>query len=210
MSRRRRSVQASIKQKLMSLMKIGVPVVLIVGLALVGAGYVSDDRFDEVVDGFNASNISLPAEDDLDNEQVAKLVHNETNEYRHNQSEPDLIWDEGLSQVAQDHSQYMAEVGNSTHQGANGGDVNDRLQDTDHPCAGQAGENVAKTYYDVQMSTGDYYSTPNELAAGIVEMFANSEGHREIMLGDHDEIGVGISVAEDEGHTAVYVTQIYC
>jgi len=165
------------------------------------------DKVDSSVDALeNATNTS----NSLDNEQVARLVYNETNAFRYEQSKPDLYWNKGLSQVARDHSQYMASIGKSTHRGAGDGDVNDRLRDSGHPCAGQAGENVAKTYYNVEMSNGHFYSTPEELATGIVEMFANSEGHREIMLGDHDEIGVGVSVAEDEGHTAVYVTQIYC
>lgn len=186
-----------------------VTLVAVLAVVIVPVGYAAANP--GVVSGFSSPDFGDALSDDsLNEENVSQMVFKRTNDLRNGQREPGLQWNDQLAQVARDHSQNMGERGELSHRGARNDDVNDRLSGHGHQCAGSAGENVAKTWYEVDIEGGERYDTPEDLAAGIVSQFAESDAHRENMLRDWSEMGVGISVVEEDGHTAIYVTQVFC
>jgi uncharacterized protein YkwD len=102
------------------------------------------------------------------------------------------------SHVARDHSTYMAEQNDISH---------DNFQSRGDALARELpglvinylGENVAMMSYQSQLD-------PESVAAEFVKMWWNSDGHRENMLGGkYRSIGVGVVRTENE----IYATQVF-
>lgn len=70
------------------------------------------------------------------------------------------------------------------------------------------------TFYKEQLRTegdDDYYSTPEELAAGIVSSWMHSQGHRENLLKSAwRREGIGVAVTMVDGEVKVYAVQNFC
>lgn len=163
-----------------------------------------------------------PAAGDLDREHVEELVHEEINERRREHGLSELDHDPALREIAQDYSQMMASENELSHH-LDEGSVGDRYERFGYECRVRVSddmymrgaENILYTYYRERLaveSGDDYYETPEELAAGIVDTWMNSSGHRDNILKPYwENQGIGIVVEETEnGYTRVWVTQNFC
>jgi len=166
----------------------------------------------------NATNDSLGSEP-LDEDELERLVHEEINEYRVNQSVGALEYDRELARIAEYHSDNMAANGEIYHTSPSGQTMGDRYERFSYDCRvpvgnneyKTGGENVLKTYYMEDLTNDRFYSTPEELAKGIVQQWINSEPHRENLVdADWRRQGIGINITEEDGNTAVYVTENFC
>lgn len=161
----------------------------------------------------------LDEDEQLNATKLEQLVHQEMNEYRRNHSSEMLTYDSELAGIAEYHSDNMAAKGRIYHTSPSGQTVEDRYEKFGYDCRAPVGdneyltggENVLKTYYEVELTGYQYYGTPEELAAGIVEQFVNSKPHRENLMDDTwRREGIGVNVTEEDDGTAVYVTQNFC
>lgn len=101
---------------------------------------------------------------------------------RYNEGLPALSLDMRLAQAARAHSQDMAAHGRLSHTGSDGSSVQDRLLRVGYPFA-EASELL-----------GGAEANPRSL----VNLWLNSqEGHREVLLGPWDNIGIGLATAND-------------
>lgn len=232
--------QATSSSRLSTIMLLLVGAMLIAGVVGVGASLNSGNGVPLVAGGDPAPANATPTatntatdagnqsgfwdsltgeEDQLNATELERLVHQEMNEYRRNHSADTLAYDEELAVIAEYHSDNMAANGRIYHTSPNGETIEDRYQKFGYDCrvpvSGNeyttGSENVLKTYYEVLLTGDRYFDTPEELAAGIVNQFVNSEPHREnLMNSDWRQEGIGINVTEEEGDTTVYVTQNFC
>jgi len=159
------------------------------------------------------------SEKGLNEQEVERLIHQAVNDYRAEQGVGELNYDDELAEIARYHSGNMAKDGEIYHTSPDGQTVEDRYERFGYDCrvpSGDntyqtSGENVAKTYFEEPLTNGDYYRTAEELAEGIVEQWINSDGHRANLVDeDWRGEGIGVSVTEEGGSTAVYVTQNFC
>jgi uncharacterized protein YkwD len=157
---------------------------------------------------------------DLDGSRVEKRVHDYVNEHRAEHGLASLDFDTDLREIARYHSEDMAANDYFAHTSPSGETTSDRYEKFGYDCRADAGdgtyytgaENIAYTYYDQRVRTGDgetvRYTNADELAQGIVRGWMNSEGHREnILMEAWDREGIGVFVT-DEGK--VYATQNFC
>jgi len=167
----------------------------------------------------NGQASNAESNDGLDEEEVERLIHEEINDYRADQGVGELAYDDGLAEIARYHSSNMAEDENIYHTSPDGQTVDDRYERFGYDCRvpvgdnqyRTSGENVAKTWYEEDLTNGDYYGSPEELAEGVVEQWINSPDHRENLVDDAwRKEGIGVTVTEEDGNTAVYVTQNFC
>lgn len=138
---------------------------------------------------------------DLDRSRLESMIHREVNDRRKTHGLKSLDMASTLRESARDHSRSMVQREDLYH-----GDLN-------FGCS-SSGENVAKTWYQVTIDSdrGDlYYSTPEELANGVVNQWMNSTDHRENLLRSRwDREGIGVEITVEDGNTAIYVTQRFC
>lgn len=134
------------------------------------------------------------------NEAVTLAVINETNSERAARN---------LSPVDR---QYVLEATASNHSDAMADSENLFEPSSPVACAGPLyGINTGATWYRLTLDDGGYYDTPDELARGLVDLWMGSPTHRDVILHPPWEvIGVGIAVSEQQGHTIVYATQLFC
>jgi uncharacterized protein YkwD len=100
-----------------------------------------------------------------------------------------LVVDPRLREAARVHSRDMAELNFFSHdspvKGRSG--FTDRIREQGLSKFGAAGENIAMAHYE-----------PSQRAAGFMDMWMNSEGHRaNILTEEYKFIGVGVYVATD-------------
>lgn len=154
---------------------------------------------------------------------VEQLVHEEINNVRRERGLTPLSFDEDLRKIARYHSEDMATSGYFAHTAPNGETVEDRYQQFGYQCQVRTGgnqyatdgENIAKTYYQATIALDNgstaYYDSPEALADGVVRQWMNSEGHRKNLLKPYwENEGIGVKIAEEDGETAVYITQNFC
>lgn len=152
---------------------------------------------------------------------VERAIHEEVNEFRVEHGASRLSYDSQLAGIALGHSARMAEVGQIYHSGPDGS-MEDRYRRAGYECRvpisgnryATGAENVAQTWYRTAVTTTEgvvTYDSVAELAAGVVEQWAGSPGHRENMLRPYwRREGIGVAVAVVDGDYAVYVTQNFC
>lgn len=193
----------------------------------------SREAFMAATNGSNATTDSTNSEDnggglfsslgnELDSAEIERLVHAEVNERRQAHGLDSLNHDSTLRQVARGHADLMAENGELFHTQPDGDTLQDRYRQTGFECRIRTGsgtystgaENVAKTWYQVDVISERgtvHYNTPDELATGIVNQLMNSTGHRDNILKPYwQNEGIGVSIEEVDGNTAVFVTQDFC
>ncbi len=159
-------------------------------------------------------------DDALDRALVERFVHEAVNEERTAHGLEELAFDDELRDVARSHSEDMAERGYFAHDDPDGNTVVDRYEAHGYECRADAGggayytggENIAYTYVDqpVRTASGEVvqHTDERELAAGVVDQWMNSEGHRENLLDDHwTAQGIGVHVTDEN---RVYATQNFC
>jgi uncharacterized protein YkwD len=143
------------------------------------------------------------SEDDEDAQiatQIEQRIHGEVNAYRDEQGLDGLEYNEDLADVARAHSEDMLENDYFDHDSPDGTGPGERLDEAGLDCNAW-GENIAwESSQDV--SEGD----ADSIADSTVEGWINSEGHRQNLLGNYDEEGLGAAVGGGE----VYITQLFC
>ncbi|MFC4247979.1 CAP domain-containing protein [Natribaculum luteum] len=128
--------------------------------------------------------------------QVELAIHDEVNEIRAEHGLDPLEFDEQLAGVARGHSEDMAENDYFSHTSPDGSTVGDRYADAGVSCQAW-GENILYNYHSDE--------SPEVAAQKSVEMWMNSDGHRENILSDRwDSQGIGVTVAADG---RLYATQ---
>lgn len=151
--------------------------------------------------------------------RVERLVHREVNEERFRRGISNLSYSESLQQIAEYHSADMLANQYTGHVGPDGETMADRYDRFNYLCtvkvnstaSSTGGENVLRTYFGEPVSTDAgsvTYTTAGELAAGIVDGWMASPGHRDNLLADQwDREGIGVEISSDG---TVYVTQNFC
>ncbi|WP_459886393.1 CAP domain-containing protein [Halostagnicola bangensis] len=153
--------------------------------------------------------------DAIDIDAVEQYVHEAVNEERAAVGSDELEFDDELRDIARDHSEDMGERGYFSHTDPDGNGFIDRYDDAGYECSVNGyigGENIAQTWYDTPVNTGDrgivHYEDEQELGYGIAEQWMNSQGHQENLLADHwENQGIGIHVTDDD---KVFATQNFC
>lgn len=152
---------------------------------------------------------------DINITAVEQYVHEAVNEERATDGADELEFDTELRDIAQDHSGDMADRGYFSHVDPEGNAFTDRYADAGYDCSVNGytgGENIAQTWYDTPVNTGDgtivHYEDERELGYGIAEQWMDSAGHRENLLADHwENQGIGIHITDDD---KVFATQNFC
>lgn len=152
----------------------------------------------------------LRPEDELDAEEVERLVVEIANEERVERGLSPLDHDEELREAAHLHAEDMAERDYVGHDGSNGSRPVDRYGDL---CDGSVGENAANTWHDRNIVYGEdeevmHLDTEREVARHLVRKWMESEGHRDTLFsGLWSSTGVGVSVGEGK---ELYAAQAFC
>ena len=156
---------------------------------------------------------------ELDRSRVEQLVHKYINKRRTEHGLGTLSFDTDLREIARYHSKDMAQNDYFSHTSPDGESRSDRYEKFGYDCRAYitdtryytGGENIAYTYYDTDVSTDQgtiHHDNADELAAGIVRQWMNSQGHRENILTEAwNNEGIGVYITS-EGK--VYATQNFC
>ena len=160
--------------------------------------------------------------DDISRAEIEVLVHEYVNEERVSHGLSPLSFDDDLATIARYHSNRMVTEDFVAHVAPDGQTPQDRYERFDYRCRVDTGEgsyllgaeNIAVTYYDERVATAndvERYENEDELARAVVDGWMNSEGHRENLLTpEWENEGIGVAIVEEDGITAVYVTQKFC
>jgi uncharacterized protein YkwD len=158
------------------------------------------------------SSATGPAGDNLNETRIESLVVQELNRKRDRRDIHRLTAHPGLSSVAGEYAETMAEYGDSGHE-LGGTTPQQRYLQSDVACR-YTGENAAKTWYQTEFDTLSdtyYFANATELANGLISQWMDSQGHRRNMLSErHTAVGVGIEIVEEDGRWAVYAVQDFC
>lgn len=131
-------------------------------------------------------------------DQTDDLIHEQINEVRTGRGRSPLDRSPKLDDVAQHHSDDMAENDYFSHTSPTGESLSDRYSQFGIGC--QGGENIFK--YRASFGVG-----PETVANRAVESWMGSPGHREnILRVRFSSEGIGVTYAGD----TVYVTQNFC
>lgn len=133
--------------------------------------------------------------------QIEIRIHEEVNDYRQANSLPPLDFDDELAAVARDHSQDMNDRDYFSHISPEGDGPGDRLDDAGIDCTAWA-ENIAYEY-DSSFSEED----ADSVAESIVNGWIDSPGHRQNILDNYDEQGIGVDIRDDG---QIMATQMFC
>lgn len=130
--------------------------------------------------------------------EIRMVIHRHVNEERTSRGLPALSYSNQLENVAQSHSEDMADRGYFSHESPSGVGIRERYRRHGAPCS-TGGENIFKT----QSGT----SAEQVLAEETVDAWMDSPGHRQnILRGGYNAQAIGIA----EGEEWVYVTQNFC
>jgi uncharacterized protein YkwD len=141
-------------------------------------------------------------------QDVPRMVHDGVNAFRQDNDRNVLRWSPALARMATEWATEMSEGDELSHRS---GSLVDTAESFGAGCD-QAGENVAQSWMNerIELPNGDVveYSTPAELAAGLVRQWANSPGHRANMLEvRYTQLGVGVDI---DTNGQVWAVQNFC
>jgi uncharacterized protein YkwD len=149
-------------------------------------------------------------DDAINQSKLAISIHSEVNDRRRQHGREPLEYRSSLEAVATAHSEDMVGRGYFAHTDPDGETVEDRYENAGVDCRA-GGENIAKSYYKTRIEGGKYYDSEGELAKGVVDQWMDSDGHREnILRTQFSQEGIGVAITDEDGNTAVYVTQNFC
>jgi uncharacterized protein YkwD len=139
---------------------------------------------------------------------VPRMVHDEVNAFRREHDRNALRWSPALADMAGDWAREMSDTDELGHRS---GSLIDTADSFGARCD-RAGENVAQSWMNerIEHPDGDVveYSTPAEVAAGLVRQWANSPPHRANLLDVRfTQLGVGVDVDADG---QVWAVQNFC
>ncbi|MFC7133752.1 MULTISPECIES: CAP domain-containing protein [Salinibaculum] len=155
---------------------------------------------------------------------VERAVHQRINQVRRERGLQQLRYDKQLHNIADGHSEDMADRGYFSHNAPDGSDFSDRYEAAGYDCRvaisgsqyATGAENIAYTFADTDIRTNsgetvDYNGNETRIGYGLVRQWMNSPGHRENILRRYwKNEGIGIAVANEDGHQKVYATQNFC
>ena len=151
-----------------------------------------------------SGNSSSPLGTNYTEAEVEELIVVLVNDERQQDDLTTLSEDALLTDLAKEHSAYMAEYDLLTHDRFPG----ERPRDYNMSPGTIRGENLAKIPTQ-QYSPGPYLSL-QEVCEWAVSGWMASEGHRENILQPiFTETGVGVSFSEEGAFTYLYITQIF-
>lgn len=197
---------------------------LILSVLALGGAIVATGSADDIAGGVDGWIAEQADEEQLNERQIEKLVHERVNEVRAAHDRQRLDFDETLREIARGHSTHMGSEGFYSHESPSGKDFQDRYADAGYSCRIPLGngeyavgsENLASTYAYIMVETSNgttQYDTNEEVANAIVEQWLSSEQHRENLLKrywDDEGIGVALSDRSNDSGVRVYVTQNFC
>ena len=134
-----------------------------------------------------------------DLEEVARRVHDATNEFRASQGRPALARDAKLHDAAREFARYMARTGRYGHT-ADGREPAERVRAHGYDYC-MVLENIAYQY-----SSADFESA--ELARRLVEGWKASPGHRRNML-ERDATAGAVAVARSGREPRYYAVHVF-
>ena len=158
---------------------------------------------------------------DIDTHQLEDRTHQLINAERIKYGLSPLEHIEKIRLIARSHSEDMAQRGYFSHDTLEGLDPTDRGKNAGYDCRKDYGSyfsfGLAENIYQgglISLTTfingvayHDWF-TLEEIAAGTVEGWMNSAGHRENILdASYDRTGIGVAIADDG---KVYFTQNFC
>lgn len=146
--------------------------------------------------------------EDIDVARLQRLLLAELNEFRAPRASP-VLEDPRLSLVARNKSHHMATEGYFGHEGPDGKDVSDRLNEAEFSCLKET-DTLLRTYWKTPIRglSGGTLTNESSLAEYVVASFANSPPNREILVDSaYDIVGIGVYVTENG---TVYVTFLFC
>ena len=133
-------------------------------------------------------------------------VHAGINAARAKNGEAPLKWEEQLAVVARAHSDDMTSRGYFSHDTPEGLGPSDRIDRAGYSCWKGSHYGLAENIA-IETTLGDLDRT----AAEAIRGWMNSPGHRTNLLGgEYDRTGVGVSFGTWRGYQAVYLTQVFC
>ena len=146
----------------------------------------------------------LIASKDL-NEQIAIKILNKTNRIRASQGLEELLQDYEMDVLASLHSGNMITYDFFDHVDHEGKSPSERADDLDFVWSSIA-ENIGYVpWFENVSGCGDTRSA-EAIAECVVEGWRNSPGHYVNMIGDYDELGVGVAFTQD---STAYFTQVF-
>lgn len=126
----------------------------------------------------------------VSDDTLAKEVLRETNQFRKSRSKKELIWHDGLSEIARKHSEAMAK-GTMPF-----GHKDFKLREKE----------ARKVMNGKLLAIAENVAYGSDTAEDVVKNWKNSQGHRQNMLGNFRYIGIGTAKSEDG---QIYFTQIF-
>src|SRR5262245_23769756 len=140
-------------------------------------------------------------------------LHASINLQRRAVEEEPLQWDDKLAMLARAHSEDMATRGYFKHVNPEGLTPMKRLEAADYDGCRLVGENIhqnnlySRVITEKKKTTYDWNSM-EQIAAGTMKEWMNSEGHRQnILEKEFTREGVGVAIAADD---KVYITELLC
>lgn len=139
---------------------------------------------------------------------AASLVHSLTNAERAAAGVPPLARDAALDGIAQAHADDMAARGYFSHDTPEGAGPSDRAAASGYSCKKPSGMYTWTGIGENIHYAGGSYMYTEGVAAGAVDWWMDSPGHRENILdGRYDRLGVGIAIG---GGGRAYAVQNFC
>ena len=137
--------------------------------------------------------------------EIAIKILNKTNAIRSAQGLEDLLQDDEMDALASLHSENMITYDFFDHVDHEGKSPSERADDLDFVWSSIA-ENIGYVpWFENVIGCGDTRSA-EAIAECVVEGWRNSPGHYTNMIGDFDELGVGVAFTQD---STAYFTQVF-
>ena len=193
-------------------------------IAVLGGSNSSASGGSGAADSTSESDAGGVLDDSLNETAIELAVHERVNQVRQQRGLQPLNHDQRLQNIADGHSEDMAERGYYSHTAPDGSDFSDRYEAANYDCRisinsswhTSGSENIAYTFADTDVRTAsgetvDHDGNETKIGYGIVRQWMNSQGHREnILRGYWQNEGIGIAVASVDGRQKVYATQNFC
>lgn len=138
-------------------------------------------------------------------EQIEEQILKKTNAIRRTKGLTDLVQNDEMDQLARLHSENMITFNFFDHVDHENKSPSDRADDLSFAWTSIA-ENIGKVpWFENVNGCGDTRSV-DALSECVVEGWRNSPGHYSNMIGDFEELGVGIAFSKD---SIAYFTQVF-
>lgn len=182
---------------------------VVVGVAAGGYMLADSDAVSGLSDGLtgdSGASVAGTLNETVVEEHVAGMI----NERREERGLESLRYDDEISRIADYHSEDMATREYVDHRAPDGETVDDRFDAFGYECR-NTGELILYTVVGEEVELVDgtrRFETEPELARGIVDLWLQSDPHREAIFSPvWERIGVGVVVT---GDGSVYVTANTC